>query len=200
MARTFPRLLRPAALVLGLFLGLGCAAPQGAAAAPAGESLLPGSSSREPINIAADKLDYFDKDRKLVYSGDVVAVQGDSRLNASVLTIYLDKKTGGGRGVPSGARVRRMVGRGPIAITNKDQVGTGDKLIYDKRENKVYLIGHVALAQGQNVTRGDRLVYDLNTGQAVVSSTGRVRSLLVPNEKSGKPTSPEAARSKEKGH
>jgi lipopolysaccharide export system protein LptA len=173
------------------------AAPKAAAGpAAAGPSLLPGSASREPINIAADKLDYFDKEQKLIYTGNVVAVQGDSRLNASVLTIFLDKKPTGAGGAPApagpagaagGSQVRRMEGKGPVAITSKDQVGTGDSLVYDKPENKFYLIGHVALSQGENVTRGDKLVYDLTTGQAVVSSTGRVRSLIVPADQNAKP-------------
>ena len=182
-------------------------APKAAAAPPAnagaagqantgaaGPSLLPGASNHEPINIAADKLDYFDKEQKLIYTGNVVAVQGDSRLNASVLTIYLDKKPTGATapapapgGAAGGSQVRRMEGKGPVAITSKDQVGTGDSLVYDKPENKFYLNGHVALSQGENVTRGDKLVYDLTTGQAVVSSTGRVRSLIVPGDQNAKP-------------
>ncbi len=48
------------------------------------------------------------------------------------------------------------------------------------RENKFYLIGNVALSQGENVTRGDKLIYDLATGQAVVTSKGRVHSLIIP--------------------
>lgn len=176
------------------------AAPK-AAAAPdaAGPSLLPGSNNHEPINIAADKLDYFDKEQKLIYTGNVVAVQGDSRLNASVLTIYLDKKPTGAAPAPApgapagGSQVRRMEGKGPVAITSKDQVGTGDALVYDKPENKFYLIGHVALSQGENVTRGDKLVYDLTSGQAVVSSAGRVRSLIIPGDQNAKPGSPPPA-------
>jgi lipopolysaccharide export system protein LptA len=210
MARLFSRRSKSAVLALGL---IGLVAASGAALAQAtaknaakpaaasdaqGPTLLPGASSHEPINIAADKLDYFDKEQKLVYSGNVVAVQGDSRLNASVLTILLDKKGAGATPAPagpgaSGSQVRRMEGKGPIAITNKDQVGTGDGLVYDKTENKFYLIGHVALSQGENVTRGDKLVYDLTTGQAVVSSTGRVRSLIVPGDQNAKPGTPQPA-------
>ncbi len=173
------------------------AAAATATPAPESSTLLPGSSSHEPINIAADKLDYFDKEQKLIYTGNVVAVQGDSRINATVLTIYLDKKPTGpgaapapapsGPGASGGSQVRRMEGQGPVAVTSKDQVGTGDALVYDKPENKFYLIGHVALSQGENVTRGDKLVYDLTSGQAVVSSTGRVRSLIIPGDQNAKP-------------
>ena len=88
-----------------------------------------------------------------------------------------------------------MEGKGPIAITSKDQVGTGDALVYDKPENKFYLIGNVALSQGENVTRGDQLIYDLTTGQAVVSSKGRVHSLIMPeDDQAGRRAQPAAAK------
>lgn len=157
--------------------------------APTG-ALLPGGSSKEPINIAADKLDYFDKEQKAIYTGNVVAVQGDTRLNATVLTIFFDRKPTAAKPAgakpagqtSSGSQLRRMEGQGPIVLANKDQVGTGDGLVYDKLENKFYLIGNVALSQGENVTRGDKLIYDLTSGQAVVSSNGRVHSLIMPKD------------------
>jgi lipopolysaccharide export system protein LptA len=62
-------------------------------------------------------------------------------------------------------------------VTSKDQVGTGDSGIFEKSENKVYLIGNVTLSQGPNVTMGDKLVYDLSTNRAVV--TGNVKSMFV---------------------
>ncbi len=182
-----------------------CAAPQKAPAAKApassapaqnaptqGSTLLPGSSSHEPINISADKLDYFDKAQKAIYTGNVVVIQGDTRLKATVLTIYFDSKQGdakapSGPALGSNSGVRRMEGKGPVVITNKDQVGAGDSLIYDKARNKFTLVGNVALSQGENVTRGDKMDYDLSTGQAVVTSKGRVHSLIIPNDNSQKP-------------
>jgi lipopolysaccharide export system protein LptA len=203
MMRAFFRLTKPAAPLLAFIALSALTTVQAQAQAPAkatpataaqGPMLLPGSSSHEPINIAADKLDYFDKQQKAVYTGNVVAIQGETRLNATALTILFDRKADAKSGEakpeakpvagPGGAnsQLRRMEGKGPIAITNKDQVGTGDALVFDKPENKFYLIGNVALSQGENVTRGDKLVYDLNTGQAVVSSKGRVHSLIVPGD------------------
>jgi lipopolysaccharide export system protein LptA len=150
--------------------------------------VLPGASSKDPVSIDAGKLDYFDKDQKLVYSGAVVATQGESRLKASVLTIFLEP-------APANAnshQMRRMEAQGPVTITAKDQIGTGDSGIYDKAENKVLLTGHVTLSQGANVTKGERLTYDLNTNQAVVvggstAQGGRVRSIFTPSEKSASP-------------
>jgi lipopolysaccharide export system protein LptA len=159
-------------------------------------SLLPGSNSKEPINIAADKLDYFDKEQKAIYSGNVVVVQGDTRLNASILTIMFDRKnstakTSGQNSTNS--NLRWMKGQGPITIVNKDQVGVGDSLEYDKLKDKFFLKGNVSLSQGENITKGDELVYDLQTGQAVVSvaSGKRVKSRLVPGDKTSQPGPPQ---------
>jgi lipopolysaccharide export system protein LptA len=147
--------------------------------------VLPGASSKEPVSIDAGKLDYFDKEQKLVYSGAVVASQGESRLKASVLTIFIEPA----QATASGHQMRRMEAQGPVTIMSKDQIGTGDSGIYDRAENKVFLTGHVTLSQGANVTKGERLIYDLNTNQAVVvgggtTQGGRVRSIFTPGEKS----------------
>jgi lipopolysaccharide export system protein LptA len=72
-----------------------------------------------------------------------------------------------------------MEAAGPVTIISKDQIGTGDRGVYEKSENKVYLIGNVTLSQGGNVTKGDKLIYDLNANQAAV--TGRVRSMFLPS-------------------
>ncbi len=158
--------LRPA-LVAAAFWRLSCAA---AAQAP-NNPVLPGGKSGQPIDIDAGKLDYFDKEQKLIYTGNVVAVQGGSRLKASTLTIYLFPKDEANAGGPlEHTEVRRMEAAGPVTLTSKDQVGTGDRGVYEKGDNKVTLLGNVTLTQGPNVTKGD-LVYDLTTKQAVVGTT-----------------------------
>ncbi|HZW48257.1 MAG TPA: LptA/OstA family protein, partial [Microvirga sp.] len=40
-------------------------------------------SSKEPIKIDANKLDVFDKEGRAVFSGDVVAVQGESTMKCT---------------------------------------------------------------------------------------------------------------------
>ena len=179
------------------------AAPKKAAGVP----LLPGSGSKEPVNITADKLDFLNKENKLIYSGGVVVVQGESTLKASKLDIDLQKDAAGGATAPAtpaaadpaapgqGSSVRHMEADGPVTLISKDQVGTGDHATYDKGENKVYLKGNVTLSQGTNVTQGDRLVYDMTTGQAQVFSgatnNGRVMSVFTPG--SGTPGGPPKA-------
>jgi lipopolysaccharide export system protein LptA len=170
----------------GRVLAFAVAATCGVAStALAQKAILPGGNSRKPIDIEAAKLDYFDKAQKLVYSGHVVATQGDARLAAASLVIYLTPRDEGAPAGPpaSSNEVQRMEAAGPVTLTSKDQIGTGDRGIYEKGENKVILLGNVTLSQGPNVTTGDKLVYDLSTSQAVV--VGRVRSMFVPKPAAG---------------
>ena len=147
--------------------------------------VLPGGDSRAPVSIDASKLEYFDKEQKLVYSGGVVAKQGEATLRSTNLVIFLASSVIQGGPAPAAgggeSQIKRMEAAGPVTIVSKDQIGTGDRAAYNKEENKFLLIGNVTLSQGGNVIKGkpeSRLVYDLTTSQAVIE--GGVNSLMTP--------------------
>lgn len=151
--------------------------PAKPASARAGAPLLPGGDSREPIAIDADMLEWFDKEQKAIYTGNVVARQGEGTLKSTQLRIFLLKSdkaapaagaTPAGPGVAGDNQIERMEADGPVELIQKDQTATGDKGFYERGSNAVTLIGNVALRQGGHVTYGERLVYDLDTRQAVV--------------------------------
>jgi lipopolysaccharide export system protein LptA len=145
--------------------------------------ILPGASAKDPLNIDAGKLDYFDQEQKLVYSGSVIVTNGPSTLKATRITIFLEGKGAAGAAT-NNDRVKHIEADGPVTLVSKDQIGTGDKGSYDKAENKVYLSGNVTLTQGENIVKGDRLVYDVTSGVATVQGGagqgGRVRSTFTP--------------------
>ncbi len=178
------------------------AASKAASASAATDSspvqILPGTSSKEPVSIDANKLVYYDKEKKAIYSGNVVVVQGDTKMTCSVMTVFLDRSPAPGAAPPDGAKagasagsnssspgsgLKRMEAAGPVTVVSKTQVATGDSAIYDKLESKVQLIGHVTLSDGQNTTRGDKLTYDLKTSQATIETvkSGRVHGQFLPN-------------------
>lgn len=149
--------------------------------------VLPGGDSKAPVSIDAAKLEYFDKEQKLVYSGGVVAKQGDATMRSTNLVIFLASSVlqGGGGGAAassnSESQIKRMEAAGPVTIISKDQIGTGDRATYNREDNKFLLLGNVTLSQGGNIIKGkpeSRLVYDLTTSQAVIE--GGVNSLMTP--------------------
>jgi lipopolysaccharide export system protein LptA len=163
--------------------GAQAAGPVAGSKARSGASpVLPGGNTKAPITVDASKLEYFDKDQKLIYSGGVVATQGESTMRASTMVVFLARPDEAATLQSDTGRIRRIEAAGPVTVTQVDQVGTGDSGLYDKAANKVYLIGNVVLSQGPNVTKGERdskLVYDLETGYAQVIG-GRVNSIFTP--------------------
>ncbi len=168
-----------------------------AAAPPESGTLLPSGNSKDPVSIEADKLVYSDKDGKAVYSGNVIVIQGDTKMVCTVMTLYLDRAaapsgaptptptpTANASGPPANnSQLRHMDCKGPVSLFSKTQTGTGDAAEYDKPENKFWLIGNVTLSNGGNVTKGDKLTYDLTTGRATVEmsakSKTRVQGLFI---------------------
>jgi lipopolysaccharide export system protein LptA len=181
-----------AALAAALLLSSGAGA---AGEKPPGSSdslaIFPGTSSKEPISIDADKLVYYDKERKAVYSGNVVVIQGDTKMTCSAMTVFLDRaptqatsKPATGESDPAtDSGIKHLDAAGPVTVVSKTQVATGDRGSYDKAEDKVWLIGHVTLSDGQNVTKGDKLTYDLKNGLATIDTnakSGRVHGQFIP--------------------
>jgi len=158
-----------------------------------GAAIFPGTSSKEPISIDADKLVYYDKERKAVYTGNVVVIQGDTKMTCSAMTVFLERPPTQGAAAPQPSNgqsapatdsgVKHLDATGPVTVVSKTQVATGDTGSYDKAQDKVWLIGHVTLSDGQNVTKGDKLTYDLKNGQATVDTSaksGRVHGQFIP--------------------
>ena len=164
-----------------------------------GSPLLPGGNSKEPISIEADKLVYFDKEQKAIYSGNVVAIQGDTRLTCSIMTVHMTKTAAAGASVAGAPAVKvadaapapsaesssvsHLDCAGPVTVLSKTQTATGDSAVYDKPQNKIWILGHVTLSDRGNVTKGDKLTYDLTSGQATVDTggtSGRVKGLFLP--------------------
>jgi len=156
-----------------------------------------GGSGKDPIKIDADRLDVFDRENKAIFAGNVVAVQGESTIRCSTMTVFYKrgKDTSGkdtlGKGDgkvaeatdatparnPAENGIQKVDCAGPVTVVQKDQDA-----------KRIVLTGNVVLSQCQNVTRGQRLVYDMNTGRANMDPVagGRVSALFVPGEKAEK--------------
>jgi lipopolysaccharide export system protein LptA len=192
--------LETAVLAVVLTIALNGAWAETKPAGPSSSSpvqILPGTNSKEPVSVDADKLVYFDKERKAIYTGNVVVIQGDTKMTCSAMTVFLDRspaqengETAEAQGPSANSGIKRVEAAGPVTVVSKTQVATGDNATYDKVENKVQLIGNVTLSDGQNVTKGDRLTYNLKTSQATIDTSaksGRVHGQFIPNS-SASPT------------
>src|SRR5271165_5331121 len=136
-----------AALAVALLCSSGASAASApaspAAEKPAGPSdsaaIFPGTNSKQPISIDADKLVYYDKEHKAIYTGNVVVIQGDTKMTCTAMTVFLDHAptqgakptTDGQSGPTADSGVKRLEATGPVTVISKTQVATGDNGSYD---------------------------------------------------------------------
>lgn len=172
-----------------------------------------GGDSKEPIKIDADKLDVLDKENKAVFSGNVVAVQGETTVRCTIMTVLYEGRGGpggtagrpatpapapapaatGAAGQGNDSSIKRILCKGPVTVVSKTQAATSDNAEFDRANNVVIMTGNVALNDGPNITRGEKLIYNTTTGVANVENRGgRVQGFFVPN--AGDANKPDAAK------
>ncbi|WP_413991247.1 LptA/OstA family protein [Labrys okinawensis] len=228
MKTTLSRLASLALLPLALALSTADAgAAQKKAASPfQGFS----SDSGKPVDVKSDSLEVHQDEQKAIFTGNVVATQGDSVLHTNELTVFYDnsvtggasgggKKTdkaatadaskpadpaakpadaqpaaaatdqaasadkpaasgqGGSSSQPGGATqansIKKLIAKGNVVVTSKDQKATGDYGVMDMATNLATLTGsEVVMIQGPNVLKGKKLVVNLKTGVSNVQGGG----------------------------
>ncbi|MBN9061062.1 MAG: hypothetical protein BGP06_00940 [Rhizobiales bacterium 65-9] len=145
------------------------------------------ANSNKPINVEADKLEVFQKEGRAIYSGNVIAVQGETTMKCTQLVVFFDQSKTGTPGAsppaasataasPSGGggdqaeALKKLECKGPVSVVakseGKTQVATGDNAIYDRLAGFVTLTGNVNLADGPNISRCQSFVYNTNSGKA----------------------------------
>jgi lipopolysaccharide export system protein LptA len=153
-----------------------------------------GTNSKEPIKIDANKLEVFDKENKAIFTGDVVAVQGQTTMRCSkMIVIYAQNRDGAARpataaspapAAPAAGQnsIKQIDCEGPVSLLSGTQSATSNKLVYEADKDIVTLTGKVVIADCDNVQRGERAVYDVKTGKATVDAgpTGRVQGVFTP--------------------
>ena len=128
-----------------------------------------------------------------MFTGNVVAVQGDSTMNCTTHDGVLRAERATSRArrrpprrrarpAPTTARSRRSIARARSPSCRRPRSRPAITPPSTGVANKIFLIGNATLSDGPNVTRGERIVYDLNTGVANVETKpgGRVKALFVP--------------------
>jgi lipopolysaccharide export system protein LptA len=157
----------------------------------------------QPIQIEAVSLEMRDKQKEATFAGNVKVVQGDTTMTSKALVVFYDSSQSGqapASGQPAASKavakaappmqsstpgpggassIKRLEARGDVKVTQKDQVVTGEKAVFDTKTNLITMLGGVVLTQCKSVLRGDRLLVDMTTGVSrVESDAGKVQGLF----------------------
>lgn len=143
--------------------------------------VLTGGSPRFEANnltvTAAQNLEYWQDRRLAVARGDAVALSGDRRIAADVLSAYVDEDSEGE------TTLRKVEAFGAVVVSTPDEQASGERAVYDAASAMVTLCGEVAIRRGGNEIKGDCAEVDLNSGVSrLIGGGGGIRGLAAPPE------------------
>ena len=116
-----------------------------------------------PVDIIADEMQWND-DQKIAYAiGNAIATQGEKKISANKLIVYLDKEE-------DTNEIILIEAEGNVIFTNKKEVATGKIAKYDFIKNNIIIEDTVTLKRDDNIMKGELLVMDLNTGISQITS------------------------------
>lgn len=147
------------------------------------------SDNGKPVDVTSEALEVHQEEQMALFTGNVVATQGESTLCSPKLTVYYDNAGGQPADVAaqSGA-IKKLEASGGVIVTAKDQVATGKTGVFDMGTNTATLTEDVVLTQGKSVIKGDRLIADLKTGVVRVEGSKGVSSIFQKTAQAGAPT------------
>ncbi|MGI9378035.1 MAG: LptA/OstA family protein [Methyloligellaceae bacterium] len=141
------------------------------------------ADSNEPIDVNSDKLRILDGEKTAIFSGNVIAVQGEFSLQALELKVLYSGELRSESQSPSSGtqgQIKSINAKGKIVMkSGQDQTANSDWVIFDVPNNLVTIGGNVVLKQGNNTLTGDTLIIDLKSGKSRFEK-GRVRGRFVP--------------------
>jgi lipopolysaccharide export system protein LptA len=139
-----------------------------------------GFNSNAPVDIDADRIEVQDRADRAIFSGNVIARQGNMTMNAARVNVAYTNT--------SGVQVERIEASGGVTLRTPTETARGNFAIYDVDRKIVTMIGGVHLTQGSNRVQGGRLVLDLNSHRAVMDgggTGGRVSGRFTVPQRSG---------------
>lgn len=135
---------------------------------------------------ARDSMEYFEEKSLLVARGDAVAIKNNGdRMRADILIGLMVKDAEGGN------KMQRIDGAGAVVVTTSTDVARSHKLVYSVPDDVAVLMGDVRITRGDNQLHGETAEMNMKTKVnriiAGKETGGRVKGLLIPNEKKDEP-------------
>lgn len=129
----------------------------------------------ETDRISASKsLEFWETKSLAVARGNAVAVRGDKRLRADVLTAYFAK------GRDGKSQVNRVDAFDNVLISSPNEIVRGRRGVYNTQTGIIVLQGSVKITRGSDQLNGEAAEVNLNTGvsRLLSGSSGRVRGIF----------------------
>ncbi len=137
------------------------------------------SNAKSPpsvVRLQSRTLLYADKERKAVFSGNVVAQTATGVLHSSFMDVYFSPASGApapGK-TPQGSQISKIVARGAVELQQPGRKGLGEELEYTAQDGKFVLTGTAAAPprltdQARGTVTGNALIFNDRDDSVMVS-------------------------------
>jgi len=170
-----------------LAVGIVAAAGAAIAVAPAHAQL---GQSDAPVEVTSRQGEYLQNEGRGVYTGDVIATQGDSRITTDKLTVICARETGvAGATEDNSCEMEKLIAEGRVYYMAPDVRIRGDRAEYDFPSDTITITGDVILSRGEDgVVRGTTVKYSIGEGRTVITAgQNRVTTVFNTAKKSPPP-------------
>lgn len=128
-----------------------------------------------PITVKSNEMTADNKGKTAIFSGKVVAKQGDITIYSDKLVVsYADKNND----------VDKVEAHGNVRIVQLNRTGFADQAVYDSRNGRIVLTGTPRVVQGSDSISGKVITYYVDDEKSDASSGGdpkaRVEAVINP--------------------
>jgi lipopolysaccharide export system protein LptA len=160
-------------LLCMMLISVWCLFP--ASAVPAATPVIKDHSNL-PITIKSNEMTADNKGKSAVFTGKVVAKQGDITIFSDKLVVsYADKNN----------EVEKVEAFGTVRIVQQNRTGFADQAVYDSRNGRIVLTGSPRVVQGGDAISGKVITYYVDDEKSDVSFGGdpkaRVEAVINPS-------------------
>jgi len=144
--------------IIPIALVLFYAAP--ALTSPAAKSPLGKDRSNLPITIKSNELSADNKGKTAIFTGKVVAKQGDVTIYADKVTVNYGEKKG---------EVDKIAADGNVRIIQENRTGIAAHALYESKAGRITLTGKPRVMQGSDTTTGKTITYLIDAERSIVT-------------------------------
>ncbi len=125
-----------------------------------------------PVEVTSDSLSVDQTDGTALFTGNVLAKQGEMRLQAKEIRVEYGA---------SGQGIQRLHATGGVTLVSPTDAAEAQEAVYTIATGLVVMSGNVLLTQGAAAISGESLTVNLKDGTGTVS--GNVKTVFSPGSK-----------------
>ena len=133
---------------------------------------------RDPVEVTSEKMRSENKGEKIIFSGNVVSMWGDTEVKSDLLEVTNPKNAEGTAG-----GMDQIIATGNVVITRGLKKAKGDKAVYLDKEQKIILTSNtnVIAWEDKDMIEGKEMIFLLDKDRFLVND--KVKMKFYPKDK-----------------